>query len=86
MNGLLERMTEKALKLKAVCHKYNVPLAAAAIQFPFAHPVVAQVLTGARSASEIAENLKLMRAPIPPELWRELSDKGLIHPKAPLPA
>ena len=79
-------MVEKALKLKAICEKYNVPLPAAAIQFPFAHPAVAQILTGARSASEIADNLRLMQTPIPPELWREMREKGLLHPNAPLPA
>ena len=78
-------MIEKALKLKAVCQKYNVPLPAAAIQFPFGHPAVAQVLTGAKAASEITDNLKLMQTPIPTELWRELRDNGLVHPKAPLP-
>ena len=79
-------MIEKALKLKAVCKKYNVPLPAAAIQFPFAHPAVAQVLTGARSGSEIMDNVRLMQTPIPPELWRELRETGLVHPKAPFPA
>jgi D-threo-aldose 1-dehydrogenase len=79
-------MIEKARKLRAVCQKYNIPLPAAAIQFPFGHPAVAQVLTGARLASEITENLKLMQTPIPPELWRELRDSGLLHPKASLPA
>jgi D-threo-aldose 1-dehydrogenase len=76
---------EKALKLKAVCRKYNVPLPAAAIQFPFAHPAVAQVLTGAKAASEIKDNVRLMQTPIPVELWRELREQGLVHPKAPLP-
>ena len=78
-------MIEKALKLKAVCQKYNVPLPAAAIQFPFGHPAVAQVLTGAKAASEITDNVKLMQTPIPTELWRALRDNGLVHPKAPLP-
>lgn len=77
---------ERALKLKAVCQKYNVPLPAAAIQFPFAHPAVAQVLTGARAASEITDNIRLTQTPIPPELWRDLREQGLVHPKAPLPA
>ena len=77
---------DRALKLKAVCQKYNVPLPAAAIQFPFAHPAVAQVLTGARAASEITDNIRLMQTPIPPELWRDLREQGLVHPKAPLPA
>jgi len=26
-----------------------------------------------------------MQTPIPVELWRELREQGLVHPKAPLP-
>jgi D-threo-aldose 1-dehydrogenase len=77
-------LIEKARKLKAVCDKYNVPLPAAAIQFPLAHPAVAQVLTGARSAQELKENLRLMQVEIPAVLWQELRNSGLTHPKAPL--
>ena len=71
--------------MKAVCAKYNVPLPAAAIQFPFAHPAVAQILTGAAAAKEIEENVRLMQVKIPAELWQELRDKELINPKAPVP-
>jgi len=78
-------LIEKARKLKLVCDKYNVPLPAAAIQFPFAHPAVVQVLTGARSAKELQENLRLIQFEIPAELWRDLRNSGLIHPRAPLP-
>jgi D-threo-aldose 1-dehydrogenase len=79
-------MVERAQKLKTVCQKYDVSLPAAAVQFPFTHPAVAQVLTGARSAREITENLKLMQTPIPRELWRELREQDLLHPEAPVPA
>jgi D-threo-aldose 1-dehydrogenase len=79
-------IVEKALRLKAVCAKYNIPLPAAAIQFPFAHPAVAQILTGAFSSKEIEENARLMQVKIPAELWQDLRDSGLIHPKAPTPA
>ncbi len=78
-------LIEKAQKLKAICGKYNVPLPAAAIQFPLAHPAVAQVLTGARNASELLENVRLMKVEIPSDLWKEMRASGLIHPKAPLP-
>jgi aryl-alcohol dehydrogenase-like predicted oxidoreductase len=40
-------LIEKAMSLKAACSRYDIPLPAAAIQFPFGHPAVAQVLTGA---------------------------------------
>jgi D-threo-aldose 1-dehydrogenase len=77
---------EKALRMKGVCAKYNIPLPAAAIQFPFAHPAVAQILTGAFSSKEIEENARLMQVKIPAELWQDLRNNGLIHPKAPTPA
>lgn len=78
-------LIERARQLKAVCDKYNVPLPAAAIQFPFAHPAVVQVLTGARSAGEVEENLRMMQVTIPAELWQELRSSGLVHSAAPLP-
>jgi D-threo-aldose 1-dehydrogenase len=36
-------------RLEAVCGRHGVPLAAAALQFPLAHPAVASVVAGARS-------------------------------------
>jgi D-threo-aldose 1-dehydrogenase len=78
-------LIEKALQIKAVCARYNVPLPAAAIQFPFAHPAVYQVLTGAVSPSELNENVRLMEVDIPAELWQELRDSKLINPAAPIP-
>ena len=56
-------------RIKAVCDSHQVPLAAAALQFPLAHPAVAAIIPGPRNAEEFAANLKLMRHPIPPALW-----------------
>ena len=42
---------DRALRLQAVCERHGVPLRAAALRFPFGHPAVASVLTGARSPS-----------------------------------
>lgn len=75
----------RALDLQAVCARHGVPLKAAAIQFPAAHPAVASILTGARNAAEIAENEALFRHPIPAALWEELRALGLIDPAAPTP-
>jgi D-threo-aldose 1-dehydrogenase len=62
-----------------------VPLAAAALQFPYAHPAIATVLTGARNAGELRENVASFDKPIPAELWQALRDKGLLDPRAPVP-
>lgn len=78
-------LIERARALDAVCVSYGVPLKAAAIQFPAAHPAVASILTGARNEAEIVENEALFRHPIPPALWEELRARALIDPQAPTP-
>jgi D-threo-aldose 1-dehydrogenase len=52
--------------------RYGVELKSAALQFPLRHPAIAAVLTGCRSAAELEENLRLFKAQIPDDLWREL--------------
>jgi D-threo-aldose 1-dehydrogenase len=71
--------------IKAVCDSHRVPLAAAALQFPLAHPAVAAIIPGPRSVNEFEANVKLLRKPIPPQLWADLRDEQLLHPLAPLP-
>jgi D-threo-aldose 1-dehydrogenase len=73
-------------KLEAVCKSHDVPLAAAALQFPLAHPVVASVIPGPRSAKEFVENLPLFTMKIPASLWSDLRNEGMLHPNAPVPA
>ena len=73
-------------KLADVCKAHGVPLAAAALQFPLAHPVVAAVIPGPRSAAEFTQNLQLFTMKIPHSLWSDLRSQGLLHPDAPVPA
>lgn len=72
--------------LGALCARHGVPLAAAALQFPLAHPAVASVIPGARSAAEIRASIANMAHPIPPALWAEMRQAGLIRADAPVPA
>ncbi|HSF16050.1 MAG TPA: aldo/keto reductase [Vicinamibacteria bacterium] len=76
---------EKVKRLESVAVRHAVPLKAAALQFPAAHPAIACVLAGARSASEVEENVKMMSLPIPEGFWTELRERGLIAPNAPVP-
>ncbi|HMD64833.1 MAG TPA: aldo/keto reductase [Stellaceae bacterium] len=72
--------------LSAVCGSHGVPLIAAALQFPLAHPAVASVLPGPRDVEEFEADVKLLRYPIPPALWADLRRAKLLHPDAPTPA
>ena len=76
----------RVARIDAVCRRHDVPLAAAALQFPLAHPAVRSVIPGARSADEVRQNLALLRVPIPPGLWQDLFAEGLLHPDAPTPS
>lgn len=71
--------------LAAVCDSHRVPLPAAALQFPLAHPAVAAIIPGPRNADEFIANLGLLRHPIPASLWTDLRQAGLLHPDAPVP-
>jgi len=77
---------EHVARLKALCDRFEVPLAAAALQFPLAHPAAASVVVGARSAAEIRQAAAWFRQPIPAEFWSALHESGLIDAAAPLPA
>ncbi|WP_153102317.1 aldo/keto reductase [Paraburkholderia hayleyella] len=80
--GIVARVAQ----LDALCQRHQVPLAAVALQFPYAHPAVATVLTGARSATEVRENLAAFEQPLPAALWSDLRDAGLLDARAPTPA
>lgn len=71
--------------IAAICDSHRVPLPAAALQFPLAHPAVAAIIPGPRNAAEFTQNLGLLNHKIPAALWRDLRQAGLLHPKAPVP-
>jgi D-threo-aldose 1-dehydrogenase len=72
--------------IEAVCAAHGVPLKAAALQFPLAHPAVTCVVAGVRSGVEIDDNAAMMARPIPSAFWRDLHAGGLLPADAPVPA
>ena len=71
--------------MNAVCARHRVPLAAAALQFPLAHPAVVSVIPGMSSAAEVADAVRWMSIPIPGACWQELHEQGLLRADAPIP-
>jgi D-threo-aldose 1-dehydrogenase len=69
--------------LVTASRRHGVSLAAAALQFPLAHPAVASVVVGHRSAAELDRNAGALREPIPADFWQELKALGLIPADAP---
>ncbi|MFG3531072.1 aldo/keto reductase [Streptomyces sp. NPDC047917] len=69
---------ERARQCRALCESYEVPLPAAAIQFPLLHDAVDSVVLGCRSAAEVTANAEAARFPIPGELWQRLAEAGFV--------
>ncbi len=72
--------------IERLCADFGLPLRAAALQFPLAHPAVDIVMVGASSASEWHDAVAMMATPIPPRFWTALRDAGLLEDDAPTPA
>ena len=75
---------ERTRRIEAVCARHQVPLPAAALQFPLSHPAVASVLAGYRSVDEVRQNLAHARHVIAAAFWEDLHAEGLlaasVHP------
>jgi D-threo-aldose 1-dehydrogenase len=76
---------DRARRIRAVCERFDVPIAAAALQFPLAHPKVSTVLIGFRTVEELNDDLAWLDVAIPGELWDELRRDGLVRDDAPVP-
>ena len=76
-------IVDKVERMEAVCRRHGTPLAAAALQFPLANPLVVSVIPGANSAAQVKQNLGNMLHAIPPDLWAELKQEGLLRADAP---
>jgi len=76
---------ERTRRIEAHCAEHGVPLRAAALQFPLAHPAIEIVMLGARRVAEWEDAVAMMSCVIPPEFWRALRHDGLIPADAPTP-
>ncbi|MET9333176.1 aldo/keto reductase [Streptomyces cellulosae] len=72
--GLLDR----ALRIKEAAERHGTSLRAAALAHCAAHPAVAAVLVGARSAAEVDDCADRFEEPVPDALWDELRAAGLL--------
>jgi D-threo-aldose 1-dehydrogenase len=79
------QVINRVKRIAQVCEAHNVPLAAAAIQFPLANKTVASVIPGPRSATELNQIVEWWNTPIPGALWADLKSEGVLDASAPVP-
>ena len=80
-----EGVVRRAEALAEVAREFDIPLPAAAIQFPLAHPAVVTVNTGAHRPDQIETSARWLETEIPTEFWSTLRQRGLIAADAPVP-
>ena len=80
-----EPLLERVRGIEAVCARHDVPLQAAALQFPFGHSAVATVIPGARKVAEVEGNVGFLQHAISADFWAELKQEGLIDAASPTP-
>jgi len=76
--GVPDEIWNRLQRIVAVCRAHDVPLPAAAIQFPLRSSVVRSVVVGSSRAEQVRQNAALAALPIPEAFWAELADDGLI--------
>ena len=81
-----DRVVNKVRRISSVCEVYDVPMPAAALQFPLGHDIVTSVIPGLRNHQELADTLRWVSHDIPDEFWETLKEKDLLHPDAPTPS
>ena len=78
-------LLDQALRIKAIAEHHGTTLRAAALAFPLAHPAVASVLVGTRSADEVRDTVRQFARDVPAEFWQELREAKLLPEDAPVP-
>ena len=76
---------DKVARIEALCEAYAVPLRAAALQFPLAHPAVEIVVVGAQTVPQWTDAVAMMGHPIEPGFWQALQAQGLLDHGVPVP-
>jgi D-threo-aldose 1-dehydrogenase len=67
-----DRIRQAAVAMEAACRRYDVPLAAAALQFSMRSELIHSTVVGVSSPERIGQTLELAAVAIPDELWSEL--------------
>jgi D-threo-aldose 1-dehydrogenase len=69
-----DRIRAKVARLRSVCDRYDVELAAVALQFSMLDERIASTVVGVSKPGRVSELLRLSRVSVPSALWSDLAD------------
>jgi D-threo-aldose 1-dehydrogenase len=67
-----DTLRHAASAMEAVCRRYDVPLAAAALQFSVRSELITSTVVGVSAPERIEQTLRLVATPVPDDLWPDL--------------
>jgi D-threo-aldose 1-dehydrogenase len=80
-----DEIVTRVARIEEICEAHGIAMAAAALQFPLAHPAVACVIPGMDRPSNVTTNLAYYRTPIPSAFWDDMRSAKLLAVSAPVP-
>ena len=69
-------LVDRVRRMAEICGRYEVPLAAAALQFSMRDPRIVSTIVGMSRPERIEQTVQLAQHPIPDALWPELDAAG----------
>lgn len=75
---LPDELWDRLVRIAEVCAAHDVPLPAAAIQYPLQSDAVRSVVVGGSRPEQLRQNAEHAAREIPAALWEELAAEGLI--------
>lgn len=71
-----DHLIERTEKIRDICNRYGVPLAAAALQFSMLDPRITVTIVGMSRPERVESTVELASIDIPAEVWEEIEALG----------
>jgi D-threo-aldose 1-dehydrogenase len=80
-----ENIKKKYFEIDKICQEFNIPIAAAALQFCNANDLISTMIIGMDRPIHVQQNLDFLDFKIEKEFWEKLKKNNLIDERSPTP-
>ena len=80
-----EKIKKRYFEIDKICQEFNIPIAAAALQFCNANDLISTMIIGMDRPIHVQQNLDFLNFKIEKEFWEKLKKNNLIDERSPTP-
>ena len=80
-----DKIKSKYFEIDKICKEFNVPIAAAALQFCNANDLISTMILGMDRSTQVSQNIDFLNIKIAKEFWDKLKNNNLIDERSPTP-